>query len=73
MVDSGASRSFIDKAFVQSHAINLRLKASPRPLAVVDGRSISSGDVTHETAPVQLEIGAHTEDIQLDVTSLGQY
>jgi RNase H-like domain found in reverse transcriptase/Reverse transcriptase (RNA-dependent DNA polymerase)/Integrase zinc binding domain/Integrase core domain/Chromo (CHRromatin Organisation MOdifier) domain len=63
----------MDVAFAESNAISLRLKASPQPLAVVDGRSIVSGDVTHETAPVQLAIGPHTEEITLNVTSIGHY
>src|SRR5271170_5622704 len=73
LVDSGASSSFIDITFAQSNSISLRLKATPRDLEVVDGRPISSGAITHETIPVQLEIGSHAEDIQFDVTSLGHY
>jgi hypothetical protein len=73
MVDPGATASFIDAAFARSHSIGLRLKATPLLVHVADGRPISSGATTHETLPLQLQIGSHAESIRFDVTTLGQY
>jgi hypothetical protein len=73
MIDIGASSSFIDADFARSNSIDLRALDEPREVKVADGRPISSGVVTHETRPVRLEIGSHTEDIQFNVAKIGDY
>jgi hypothetical protein len=73
LLDTGATSSFIDIQFAQSNSISLRLKTQPQDLVVADGRPISSGAVTHETLPVQLETGSHAEDIQLNAANISQY
>ena len=39
----------------------------------IDGRPLASGAVNQETSPVQLNIGQHTETIQLNTTTLGHF
>ena len=73
MTDSGATQLFIDINYAISHNIPLVLKSLPFTLEVVDGRPISSGDVTMETVPLQLTIGQHTEWVVLNATRLGHY
>jgi hypothetical protein len=73
MIDSGATGSFIDQELVKKHNIPLKEKLEPIILQVVDGRTISSGAVTHNTEEIQLQINNHEEPIQLDVTNLGYY
>ena len=73
LIDSGATATLIDATFAQSNSIRLSLKTTPQNLVLADGRPISSGTVIHETLPVQLTIGSHTENIQFDVTSLSHY
>jgi len=54
LVDSSATSSFIDQTFVIQHNI-LAIKKSPLvPVEVIDGRTITSGAITHETTPLEL-------------------
>ncbi|KAK4683622.1 hypothetical protein P7C73_g6616, partial [Tremellales sp. Uapishka_1] len=73
MIDSGATNSFIDQIFLASTRISTIPKDTPIELQVIDGRSISSGAITHHTSPVKLSISGHEETISLDITSLGSY
>jgi len=72
LIDSGASTSFIDADFALSNSIRLRPKSSPLNVKLADGRP-AAGDITHETHLSQLKVGTHVENIQLDVTHLGEY
>jgi hypothetical protein len=69
LVDSGATSSFIDQTFVAQHNIPVVKKSTPVPVEVIDGRTITSGAITHETTPLELCIGKHTEKIILNIIS----
>ncbi len=69
LVDSGATSSFIDQTFVAQHNIPVVKNSAPVPVEVIDGRTIASGAITHETAPLKLCIGKHAEKIVLNIIS----
>jgi len=73
MIDSGATSSFINNNFVKDHNLPLDKKPLSIPLHVIDGRPIVSGEITHNTIPLNLLITNHSEEITLDVTQLGTY
>jgi len=73
LIDSGATSTFIDADLVRKHQIPLHELSLPLVLEVVDGRQISSGNITHETTSMQLLIGQHRESITFNVTRLGHY
>ena len=73
MIDSGATSSFINNNFVKDNDLPLDKKPSPIPLYVIDGRPIVSGEITHNTIPLNLLITNHSEEITLDVIQLGTY
>lgn len=54
MLDSGAGGNFMDIGFAQDHHIELRNKSLPVDMETVDGSPLSSGPITHETAPLSL-------------------
>ena len=74
MADCGATASFIDYSFAQLHGLTSTPLQHPRDLTVADGRSVSSGAITH-IVQTSLAFGskAHTEILDLFVTTLGQY
>ncbi len=69
LVDSGATFSFIDQTFVTQHNIHVVKKLTLVPVEVIDGRTIASGAITHETTPLELCIGKHTKKIVLNIIS----
>ncbi len=69
LVDSGATSSFIDQTFVAQHNIHVVKKSTPVPVEVIDGRTIASGAITHETTPLKLRIGKHAKKIVLNIIS----
>jgi len=69
LVDFGATSSFIDQTFVVQHNIPMIKKSTPILVEVIDGRTIVSGAITHETTPLKLCIGKHTEKIVLNIIS----
>jgi hypothetical protein len=46
LLDSGASACFLDEEFTRLHKIPIVKKLSPVHVEVIDGRPLSSGDVT---------------------------
>lgn len=58
LVDSGATASFIDLNFVQRYGFPTKTRNTPAQVEVVDGRTIESGVVTHETEPLNLSINS---------------
>jgi hypothetical protein len=62
LVDSDATSSFIDQTFVAQHNIHVVKKSTHVPVEVIDGITIASGGITHETTPLELCIEAHGED-----------
>lgn len=73
LVDTGASGiAFIDERFICHHQLPTSFLEQPRKLQVIDGREISSGDITH-TAQLSLRIQSYFENITAYVTHLGHY
>jgi hypothetical protein len=64
LVDSDATSSFIDQTFVVQQNILVIKKSTPVPVEVIDGITIA-----HETTPLELCIGKHTEKIVLNIIS----
>jgi hypothetical protein len=69
LVDSGTTSSFIDQTFVAQHNIAVVKKSALVSVEVIDGRTITSGAITHETAPLELRIDKHAEKIVLNIIS----
>ena len=73
LLDTGATGiAFIDEDFVNYHDIPLAPLKQPRQLEVIDGRPISSGNITH-MAVTQMSIHDHSETLPMFVTRLGHY
>ena len=73
LIDSGATEiAFIDKDFARHHQLTLIPLQNPRSLEVIDGRPISSGDITHTTT-ITLSINEHQEQLPMLVTKFGHY
>ena len=72
MADCGATASFIDFLFAQLHGLEFSPLQHPRDLTVGDGRTVSSGAITH-TVSIFFTLGTHVEALELFVTTLGQY
>ena len=67
LLDSGASACFLDEDFVESRKIPLVQKPKPVHVEVIDGRPLSSGDVTHETRPIKVTIDGHDSYIAFNI------
>ena len=67
LLDSGASACFLDEDFVKSRKIPLVQKPKPVHVEVIDGRPLSSGDVTHETRPIKVTIDGHDSYIAFNI------
>src|SRR5437868_2181104 len=73
LIDSGATGyAFLDKDIARRHHLPLYSLKDPIALAVIDGRPISSGVITHLTR-IQLKIKDHLELIPAFITKLGGY
>lgn len=72
MDGSATDYAFIDKDFVATNNFPLYTLEYPRTIEVIDGRPISSGEVTH-LPKVELSINGHTELLPAFVTTLGRY
>jgi hypothetical protein len=69
LVDYGATSSFIDQTFVAQHNNPVVKKSTSIPVEVIDGRTIASVAITHETTRLEFCIGKHTEKIVLNIIS----
>ena len=72
LVDSGATGVFMHPDFARARHLPTRLKAVPREVRVIDGRTISSGLITHEVVTT-IVIGQHSETLSFDLTNTGRY
>jgi len=73
LIDCGATGiAFIDEDFARHHQLPPTPLQYPRSLEVIDGRPISSGDITH-VANTHLAILEHQETLLMFVTKLGHY
>jgi transposase InsO family protein len=70
LVDSGADANFIDSTLVAAWSVPLIPVTTPITLNLADGKPSSSGLITHQTVPVQLQLGNHFETITFLVTSV---
>jgi len=67
LLDSGASACFIDEDFAKLHNFPLVKKLKSVHVEVIDGRPLSSGDVTHETKPLKVHLENHGSNIVFNV------
>jgi hypothetical protein len=73
LIDTGCSGfAFIDETFARHNNLPFLPLKSPRTLEVIDGRPISSGQITH-LCYLPLTIDSHHETIPFFVTKLGSY
>jgi hypothetical protein len=61
LVDSGTSASFMHPDYVRPVGVMIRKLEEPWGVKVIDGRSISSGMVTHQATTV-LRVGRHHQE-----------
>ena len=73
MLDLGATADFVDKQWCRRVGLSLVAKASPIPLQTIDGSPIRTGDVTHETETLPIEVAGRVTQVCLNVTGLGGY
>ncbi len=64
--------AFVDRDFCSQHNFPRHQLKAPRALNVIDGRRISSGDIT-EIAMIPVNIGGHRETVPALITKLGNY
>lgn len=72
LIDSGATGIFVNPQFIKECHAEIRTKAVPREVRVIDGRMINSGLITKE-AILTLCIGQHQETLVADITNTGKY
>jgi predicted aspartyl protease len=73
LIDCGVTGyAFIDQDFANRHELPLRPLKTPHVLDVIDGRKISSGDITRLTE-AHLSIHEHHKKLPMFVTKLGHY
>jgi predicted aspartyl protease len=73
LIDCGATGYvFIDQDFTDHHQLSPCPLKTPRALEVIDGRKISSGDISH-MVEAQLSIQEHQGRLPIFVTKLGYY
>lgn len=69
LLDSGASTCFIDRDLVKRHNLPIVPKKYPVAVEVIDGRPLISGDVTHETKPLDIILEGHRSTIVFNIIS----
>ncbi len=69
LLDSEAFACFIDKNLVKRHNLPIVLKKSPVAVEVIDGRPLISGDVIHETKPLDIILEGHRSTIVFNIIS----
>lgn len=66
LIDSGAAGNFIDATLATKYGIPLQKIEPPLTVNALDGRPTGTGQVTHQTMPLTLKVGAfHHETMQL--------
>jgi hypothetical protein len=60
---------FYGKELVQQYKLVLMEKNTPMLIKVIDGQNFSSKPVTHETKPLNVTIGSHTNKVVFNVIS----
>lgn len=74
LLDCGATSVFMDVNFArtQLEGTPLTTKAIPRRVHVIDGRPISSGNITQEVT-LAMSMDGHHEKVTFDLCALGKY
>ena len=72
LVDSRATRIFMNSKFAQDCQAMIKAKEVLREVRAINGRVINSGLITHE-AIVELKVGNHRETLIADITNTGRY
>ena len=67
LLDTGTFPCFISKDFSNRHNLPLVTKKHPIPIEVIDGRPLVSGDVIHETIPLDIILEGHHSIIAFNV------
>ena len=69
LLDSGASACFIDRDLVKRHNLPIVPKKYPVSVEVIDGRPLISGDVTHETKPLDIILEGYRSTVVFNIIS----
>jgi hypothetical protein len=56
LIDSGATASFIDINFIKKYRLPMKLRNRLAQVEVVDGKTIESGTVIHESNPLDISL-----------------
>ena len=72
LIDSGATLCFIHPSLVQTFRLPKFNHCSPKKLRVIDGRDISSGQVTQYTK-FHMNIDGHTEEIACHIADISNH
>ena len=71
LLDSGATRCFIDKSWALERRIQLKPLKNPILVLNVDGTQNQAGDITHFVSVI-IKIGSHAQKLWCAVTCLGK-
>jgi hypothetical protein len=72
MIDSGATGNYMDPRAQKRLGIPGQKKEQPVPLTGLNGEKLAERGITDESGYVDMEIGAHHERINFDITRLGR-
>jgi hypothetical protein len=72
LLDSGATGNFMDPCFQKKTRILGELKAKPTLIRGLSGKEMET-ILEIESGPLSMTIQDHTENINFDVTPLGEY
>jgi len=73
LIDCGATGiAFMDQDFARDHQIPLQELKENKPIKVIDGRPIESGDITH-FAKGGITVHDHGEQLPMFMTKMGHY
>jgi hypothetical protein len=67
LLNFGASTCFMDKELVRQYKLALMKKSRTMPIKIIDGQSLSSRPITHETKPLHVTIGSHNGKVVFNV------
>ena len=67
LLDLGASTCFLDEEFAKRHKIRLVQKSKPVHVEVIDGQSLLSGSITHESEPIEVAFKDHSSYVVFNI------
>ena len=67
LLDSRASVWFLDEEFMKLHKIPIIKKLNPTHVEVIDKWPLVSGNVIHETIPLEVKFGNHSSSIVFNI------